>query len=205
MLYNRVMNATECKVRGCGGGGRLAKGMCMACYVWVSKNPGRDPATRKRVNKGGGRTVGACSVDGCDVSGPLFDTRCNACYQWLVLNPDGDPSLRRRVPSRAAQGEGMTSAERARKRRSNQQGLIVETVRSSVVVDKHGRWCYLCESPIGTDEPMEIDHVHPTSKGGPHMYVNVRPTHRHCNRSKADQMLDELDLPFVPPHLKVVS
>lgn len=34
---------------------------------------------------------------------------------------------------------------------------------------------------------MELDHIVPLSKGGPHLYSNVRASHADCNRSKRDR------------------
>lgn len=87
--------------------------------------------------------------------------------------------------------------------RARKLDATVEDVRTDVVLAAHGRWCYLCETAIGED--LHLDHVVPLARGGEHSYANIRPAHAHCNQSKKDQQLHELDLPFVPPHLLAVA
>lgn len=98
--------------------------------------------------------------------------------QWRAANPD-------KVAGHSA------------KYRAMKRSAFVEEVDPHQVLQEHGRWCYLCESPIGSD--LHMDHVVPLSRGGLHCYENVRPTHATCNLSKNDRMLHELDLPFLPP------
>lgn len=87
--------------------------------------------------------------------------------------------------------------------RARKLAAVVDDVTTADVLAVHGRWCYLCESPIGDD--LHLDHVVPLVRGGAHSFANLRPTHQHCNQSKKDRELHELDLPFVPPHLKAVA
>lgn len=119
--------------------------------------------------------------------------------QWRKDNPErmraGVVDWLRRNPGKAA--------EYSETYRSRKLNAFVEPVEFTVLLERHGMWCYLCESPIGLDESVDMDHVQPLSRGGLHCYDNIRPTHSSCNRSKNDALLHELDLPFVPPHLKV--
>lgn len=85
--------------------------------------------------------------------------------------------------------------------RARKMEATVELVSYEKILSEHGLWCYLCESPIG-DQALDFDHVRPLSRGGEHSHANIRPTHASCNRSKHDRLLEQLDLPFAPPHLR---
>lgn len=61
-------------------------------------------------------------------------------------------------------------------------------------IREHGRWCYLCDLPIGDDENVHLDHVIPYKLGGPTYWSNLRPTHAACNLWKRDRSLEDLDL-----------
>lgn len=118
--------------------------------------------------------------------------------QWRRDNP---------VRSRAAVVDWLSrnpgkAAKYTKTYQTRKTDAFVEQVELAVLLERHGVWCYLCESSIGPDESIDMDHVHPLSKGGLHCYDNVRPTHASCNRSKNNAMLHELDLPFTPPSLK---
>lgn len=95
-------------------------------------------------------------------------------------------------------------ADQVARHRARKLAATVEDVQYATVLATHGRWCYLCESPVREGEELHMDHVEPLAHGGAHSYANVRPSHGYCNRSKNDRQLHELDLPFAPPHLLVV-
>lgn len=75
------------------------------------------------------------------------------------------------------------------------------------ISNAHGTVCYLCETPVdlleetGWTTSPQIDHVHPISDPGTpgHVLSNVKWTHARCNLSKGAKLLEELDLPFLPP------
>ena len=64
---------------------------------------------------------------------------------------------------------------------------VVEDFTKDDVIEKYGDACFYCET--GAFE--ELDHFHPTSKGGLHTLENVRPSCLPCNRMKQDADPDE--------------
>lgn len=189
---------------------------------WVEKSRGRVPKPLiEKVCTDCGLTQ---SIDEFQVRSDSRDgykNRCRSCIRrharaYESANEDAVRAVRAayRSSHRAERADYASArqksnpekgAEASARYRARKAAATVEVVNYQVVASTHGRWCYLCESRIRDDESMDVDHVVPLNRGGPHSYANVRPTHATCNRSKNDSFLHELDLPFVPPHLKVVS
>lgn len=61
--------------------------------------------------------------------------------------------------------------------------------------------CYLCGKIIGDNEPYEIDHRIPLSRGGPHMPWNLGITHSTCNKAKHTKTPSEYLPDRFPPEL----
>jgi 5-methylcytosine-specific restriction endonuclease McrA len=68
---------------------------------------------------------------------------------------------------------------------------------------------YICQICKGTIDPWvkhpsndsaTIEHVVPLSKGGLHVWSNVVPAHRGCNRSKGDLLPEEYELKLAQRH-----
>jgi 5-methylcytosine-specific restriction endonuclease McrA len=59
--------------------------------------------------------------------------------------------------------------------------------------DRHR--CAYCGQRKRTDE-LDLDHVLPRSRGGPHEWTNVVTSCRPCNLRKADQLPDEAGMPL---------
>jgi 5-methylcytosine-specific restriction endonuclease McrA len=59
--------------------------------------------------------------------------------------------------------------------------------------DKHR--CSYCGKRKPTDE-LDLDHVLPRSRGGPHAWTNVVTSCRVCNLRKADKLPDEAGMPL---------
>ncbi|OGR97323.1 MAG: hypothetical protein A2V88_01300 [Elusimicrobia bacterium RBG_16_66_12] len=59
--------------------------------------------------------------------------------------------------------------------------------------DKHR--CSYCGKKKSTDE-LDLDHVLPRSRGGPHEWDNVVTSCRPCNLKKADKLPDEAGMPL---------
>jgi 5-methylcytosine-specific restriction endonuclease McrA len=59
--------------------------------------------------------------------------------------------------------------------------------------DRHR--CSYCGKKKGTDE-LDLDHVLPRSRGGPHEWTNVVTSCRQCNLRKADKLPDEAGMPL---------
>lgn len=50
-----------------------------------------------------------------------------------------------------------------------------------------GRWCHICEKPIGKRAAVSVDHVVPKSEGGTNDIENLRPAHRGCNSKRGNK------------------
>jgi 5-methylcytosine-specific restriction endonuclease McrA len=59
--------------------------------------------------------------------------------------------------------------------------------------DRHR--CSYCGKKKPTDE-LDLDHVLPRSRGGPHVWDNVVTSCRPCNLKKADKLPDEAGMPL---------
>jgi 5-methylcytosine-specific restriction endonuclease McrA len=81
--------------------------------------------------------------------------------------------------------------------RSRARGMGVEYgyYTDQEVIDLYGTDCHICNKPINFDAPrqcgkpgwesgLQIDHIHPLSKGGSDTLDNVRPSHGYCNNIK---------------------
>lgn len=79
------------------------------------------------------------------------------------------------------------------------------TQRNTATRDRHRAYlrrgkpdCALCHEPIDyslrSPDPMsfEVDHIIPLARGGLDERDNVQPSHRHCNRRKADQTAEDM-------------
>lgn len=66
------------------------------------------------------------------------------------------------------------------------------------VIYTYFNWvCHLCNTKIDPEltspDPMSasLDHVIPLSRGGGHVWGNVKPAHCHCNELKSDELTVE--------------
>lgn len=94
---------------------------------------------------------------------------------WRAANPEGY-----RLWAAANQEKVW---QRNQRRRSRELNAFVEDVDRSVVFERDGGVCQICDTPIGT-EKWHVDHRVPLVRGGKHSYDNVQLTHAHCNLSK---------------------
>lgn len=74
-------------------------------------------------------------------------------------------------------------------RRAKKRDQFVEDVLPSVVFERDGGICQLCNSPVDPDS-FHVDHIYPLSKGGEHSYANTQLAHPSCNMSKNAKILD---------------
>lgn len=78
-----------------------------------------------------------------------------------------------------------TAAKRARRR-----ATFVEMVYPEVVFKRDNYRCHLCGKKCNRKvnglhpDGATMDHIIPTSLGGPHSYVNIATAHRKCNVAK---------------------
>jgi len=78
----------------------------------------------------------------------------------------------RRNPDKHAAAE---SARRARLR-----GVEVEKIDRFSLYERDGGRCHVCGKIVPRDK-LELDHLIPLAKGGPHLATNLRVAHRSCN------------------------
>lgn len=72
-----------------------------------------------------------------------------------------------------------------RRYRAAKKAAIIGQVTPHLLAAKLAYWghrCWMCGGP-----PVDVDHVKPLAKGGPHMLANLRPACRSCNSTKNDQ------------------
>jgi 5-methylcytosine-specific restriction endonuclease McrA len=112
--------------------------------------------------------------------------------KWRRENPDKckqyDSNYITKHPERKKESWRNATA----KRRALKFLTQTQEVLYSDILDRDGLWCYLCNSEIYIED-VHFDHVVPLSKGGSHMYENIKVTHSHCNKRKSDKLLSELD------------
>jgi len=48
--------------------------------------------------------------------------------------------------------------------------------------------CHICGKKVRRDR-IQLDHLIPLSKGGPHTYENLAVSHPYCNQSRGDGRL----------------
>lgn len=81
------------------------------------------------------------------------------------------------------------SKKRALRRSSCIKPEQIDTWLARLRIQKQVR-CYYCQKIIPRRK-LDIDHVMPLMKNGPHMIENLAATCRHCNRSKSYKTLKE--------------
>ncbi len=69
-----------------------------------------------------------------------------------------------------------------------QQGTLEGCEVRKYLLAKWGRTCAYCDAENG---PLNIDHVHPRSRGGSNRVSNLVPACMPCNESKADRLVEE--------------
>lgn len=86
--------------------------------------------------------------------------------------------------------------KQTQKRYALKKGAFVEDVSPIELFNEQCGICYICKGDFLFEE-MELDHVHPISKGGLHEKANCKMACRHCNRSKGSKTLEEMIYPVV--------
>src|SRR5258708_137854 len=71
----------------------------------------------------------------------------------------------------------LQETERVRRRRILQKGNTVSRVSYNDILERDGRWCYICEQDILPHHKIHFDHVIPVIRGGAHAEFNIKPTH----------------------------
>lgn len=109
--------------------------------------------------------------------------------RWQQENKEKTKERTRRWKERHPYAaRSITSKYRNRKNDNSTE----EEVSFSLILDRDGRWCYLCKKEIKKGEKLEFDHIVPLFKNGMHSNENISPTHMSCNRRKGHKLLSEL-------------
>jgi 5-methylcytosine-specific restriction endonuclease McrA len=91
-------------------------------------------------------------------------------------------------------GAGTVAPRRARISRA----LKIEEIDRRVIIERDKSTCYLCGKRV-EKKVLQIDHVLPLAKGGPHTYDNLRVACALCNCRKSDLTLEEFSERYGPP------
>lgn len=89
----------------------------------------------------------------------------------------------------------VAGAMRTNRRRAIKFGVDTEWYSPQQILELYGTDCHICNKPIDLNAPrqvgkpgwengLQIDHVHPLSKGGSDTVDNLRPAHGYCNNIK---------------------
>ncbi len=128
------------------------------------------------------------------VKSPEYRARANARQNHRYQN---DPDLRKRAIQRAT--EYMKNPAHKARRNARQRTTEYRQKRNArwfsryaqkkTMLYEHQRGvCPICQKAL--TEPLEIDHKHPSSKGGSSHIFNLQLTHAACNASKKDKIAD---------------
>jgi 5-methylcytosine-specific restriction endonuclease McrA len=74
----------------------------------------------------------------------------------------------------------------------------IEDIDRRVIIERDNSTCYICGKRV-EKKVLQIDHVLPLAKGGPHTYENLRVACALCNCRKSDLTLEEFSERFGPP------
>ncbi|WP_354180180.1 HNH endonuclease [Arthrobacter sp. UYP6] len=105
---------------------------------------------------------------------------------WATQNPDYWPTWQRANPDKLS--------ATAHRRRAQKLGRDSEQVDRSLVFERDGFTCQLCNLPILMAEKFphpfspSLDHIIPLNKGGHHLYSNIQAAHFVCNSAKGDRL-----------------
>lgn len=110
--------------------------------------------------------------------------------KWRAANPGAVTEYSRKWRAANPERAKEISDRYVAKRRARLAEVEHESVDYAELKEVYSD-CYLCGETLY--EPIEIDHVVPLSKGGPHVWGNLRPTHRSCNRAKSDHSWEDTE------------
>jgi len=73
-------------------------------------------------------------------------------------------------------------------RRARKQTTVVERIDRAQIIERDKSTCHICGKKVRRDR-IQLDHLIPLSKGGPHTYENLAVSHPYCNQSRGDGRL----------------
>ena len=83
--------------------------------------------------------------------------------------------------------------EREKRRRrgsTTERGLGAEHQRLAKQVLSEEKACWICGHLARPNDPLEVDHVVPRSKGGATVRSNLRAAHASCNRGRGQGVVE---------------
>ncbi len=99
---------------------------------------------------------------------------------------------------RLAKRESKRAAPRSHRERARRFGVPYEPIKVRDIYERDGWQCYLCLRELERnptrwwdDLAPTIDHVRPMSRGGGHLYENVRAACWECNTKKGEMSAGE--------------
>lgn len=122
-----------------------------------------------------------CVTPGCDRVRSRGDL-CKPCYNNVHY-----PNRHLTLPSKDPDRERGRLRTRTQRKRAVRRGAEAEVVDRWLVGERDGWQCGICslsvDNSLSYPEPMSasLDHIVPLSRGGSHVYANVRITHLSCN------------------------
>lgn len=114
------------------------------------------------------------------------DPEAERAYQreWAAANPEKIAAYARKY--RLANPEKRNEIEA--RRRALKRTTQVEKVDRARIIERDGCRCHICGKKVPRHR-VELDHLIPLSKGGPHTYENLAVAHPVCNRRRKDGRL----------------
>lgn len=125
-----------------------------------------------------------CKIEGCGQS--AVDGGGGMCprhYQRSRRHGVTDESFLVRHP-RADKKAARVADEN--NRRARKKNAFVEYVDPTVVWERDGGLCHICQMPADLAD-WHLEHVVPLVRGGEHSYANCKVSHPSCNLRKGDR------------------
>jgi 5-methylcytosine-specific restriction endonuclease McrA len=145
------------------------------------KNPKRIVVEKRHRQKPYVKKKAVINSMKCLANSPELQEKKRVRDREYALTEEGRAinKIARKKYSQTAKGKISNINGKARRRQLEKTGRI--TAKEWVEkLKEFGYCCNIC----GTEENIEMDHVHPLSKGGSHHIDNVQPLCRSCNASK---------------------
>ena len=163
---------------------------------WRSKYPDYiSPRDLKR------KTDGFCSCCGAQWESTQFKT-CDRCREtdrkWRVDHPNRSRAWEKEHPEHNREYKKKhrkrynVNENNRRARIKGVGGELPPDIESILFEAQNGR-CYLCENPLyeSLNDPPQIEHKIPVSRGGPNVITNIGLAHTSCNVRKHTKTPEE--------------
>ena len=111
--------------------------------------------------------------------------------QYSLRFVKNNPEKVRSIKSAWKKRNPLNGRESAMRRHALIKTTQTEKVDYRQIIKTFGMVCHICGTVV-TKENLHFDHVIPLSKGGPHTFQNIRPSHATCNLEKRAKIVPEL-------------